>query len=85
MKKYLVLLIAIVLFLPSCATIQDKDKAAIGTVAGAAVGAGAGYLVGGGKGALIGGAVGGLGGYGAGRYVEGEDNKESNEDFLTSE
>jgi outer membrane protein OmpA-like peptidoglycan-associated protein len=75
MKKYLVLLIAIAFCLPSCATIQDKDKAAIGTVAGAAVGAGAGYLVGGGKGALIGGAAGAVVGGGIGYYLDRQEKK----------
>jgi outer membrane protein OmpA-like peptidoglycan-associated protein len=84
MKKYVVLMSAIIFLTAGCATIKEHKKTAIGSAAGAAVGAGVGYAIGRGAGAGVGAAIGALAGGTIG-YMFDKQEKEFKEALADSE
>jgi outer membrane protein OmpA-like peptidoglycan-associated protein len=84
MKKYVVLMSAIIFLTTGCATIKEHKKTAIGSAVGAAVGAGVGYAIGKGGGAGVGATVGALAGGTIGYLFEKQE-KEFKEALADSE
>jgi outer membrane protein OmpA-like peptidoglycan-associated protein len=84
MKKYVVLMSAIIFLTSGCATIKEHKKTAIGSAVGAAVGAGLGYAIGKGGGAGVGATVGALAGGTIGYMFEKQE-KEFKEALADSE
>ena len=84
MKKYVVLMSAIIFLTAGCATIKEHKKTAIGSAVGAAVGAGLGYAIGKGGGAGVGATVGALAG-GAMGYMFEKQEKEFKKALAESE
>jgi len=84
MKKYVVLMSAIIFLAAGCSTVKEHKKTAIGSAVGAAVGAGVGYAIGKGGGAGVGATVGALAGGTIGYMFEKQE-KEFQEALADSE